>query len=55
MTIEAIKENIIKNKDYICKHTCIEPFEMPWLKDINSINLLREKVESIDQQIFKTL
>lgn len=26
MTIEAIKENIIKNKDYICKHTCIEPF-----------------------------
>lgn len=28
---------------------------MPWLKDINSINLLREKVEKIDQQIFKTL
>lgn len=43
----AIEEN---NKDtgQITEHICIEPYEQPWLKKLNGITLIRERVEKIN-------
>tara|TARA_R110002050_G_scaffold104139_1_gene213500 strand:+ start:3234 stop:4181 length:948 start_codon:yes stop_codon:yes gene_type:complete len=49
---------ILKNKEldnnYDCEHICIEPFEMPWLEKLG-IKIIREKVENIEIDFFKTL
>jgi hypothetical protein len=50
----AIQENKKSDKDYVCEHTCIEPFEMPWLEKLN-IKVIREKVEDMSVDFFKTL
>jgi hypothetical protein len=48
----AIEHNKIDG--YICEHICIEPYEMPWLEKLG-IEVIREKVESVDKNIFKKL
>ena len=37
-----------------CRHICIEPFEMPWLDDMN-VDVIREKVEDVDISLFSEL
>lgn len=54
MAIEAIRKNKIENEKYTCQHICIEPFERPWLSKLD-IQLVRELVENVDKNIFKTL
>lgn len=54
MAINAINKNKEENKRYKNMHICIEPFEMPWLNQLN-IEVIREKVEDIDKKIFKQL
>ncbi|CAA0182095.1 conserved hypothetical protein [Tenacibaculum maritimum] len=51
---KAILKNKELNLEYNCLHTCIEPYEMPWLEKLN-INVIREKVENIELSFFKTL
>ena len=50
----AIKQNKKEKDGYACEHICIEPYEMPWLEKIG-ITVIREKVEKVDQDIFKRL
>jgi hypothetical protein len=50
----AIKFNQ-KDKDGICSHICIEPYELPWLDNFSKIELIRDKVENIDLNLFKDL
>ncbi len=54
MIQNAIKANKLEDMKYTCDHTCIEPYEMPWLADLD-VNLKRELVESIDLSFFEIL
>jgi len=54
MAIKAIKRNIADDSSYECEHTCIEPFEMPWLEK-TGISVLRDKVEDVDVGLFSQL
>ena len=55
MALNAIRKNRVCDGAYKCKMTCIEPFEQRWLKNLNEIILLNEKVENIDFSLFKSL
>lgn len=37
-----------------CDHTCIEPYEMPWLEQLG-VTVLRERVQDVDMAQFQTL
>jgi hypothetical protein len=37
-----------------CTHTCIEPYENPWLEQVG-VTVLRERVESVDMEYFRSL
>ena len=50
----AIKKNMETMPGYSCNHTCIEPFEMPWLEQLG-IEIIRNKVEDVPLDIFKLL
>lgn len=44
-----------KEKNIICNHVCIEPYEQPWLENFPKIKLLREKIENLDLNLFRDL
>lgn len=50
----AIGQNKKEKDKYECEHICIEPYEMPWLEKLG-ITVIREKVESVNKDIFKKL
>jgi len=50
----AIKNNQQVDPAYQCEHICVEPYENPWLEELG-ITIVREKVEDIDQEIFKKM
>ncbi len=54
MAINAIKKNEEEDKNYQCKHICIEPYEMPWLEK-TTVTVVREKVEDVDIAFFSEL
>lgn len=54
MAIEALEKNKLDDKNYHCSHTCIEPFEMPWLEKTR-VTLVREIVQKVDVSLFKQL
>ena len=54
MAVKAIEKNRSEDNVYKCEHLCIEPFENPWLEDID-VKILRRKVEDTDKMIFSDL
>lgn len=54
MACNAIKKNQSENSEYNCKITCIEPYEQPWLQELE-VDLVRELVENIDVSFFQKL
>jgi predicted O-methyltransferase YrrM len=54
MIANALRSNKIENPEYICNHICVEPFEQPWLENIN-VELIRDKIENLDISFFKKL
>lgn len=54
MARNAIKMNIQENRDYACEHTCIEPYEMPWLEQ-SGVSVIRKKVEEVSLSFFSQL
>ena len=54
MAIMAIEKNKDEMPDYSCEHTCIEPYEMPWLEK-TKVSVLREKVEEVELSFFSQL
>jgi len=54
MAINAIRANKIENANYICEHVCIEPYERPWLEQLE-IRLIRNRVEEVNIAIFSQL
>jgi hypothetical protein len=51
---EAIEGNNRESDGNFMEHVCIEPFENPWLSELN-VKLIREKVEEVDTKIFDLL
>jgi len=54
MAVEAEKANARDNSAHACNHTCIEPYEMPWLEQLN-VTVQRSKVEDIAPSTFTSL
>jgi predicted O-methyltransferase YrrM len=54
MAINAITANKRRNRDYTCELTCIEPYERPWLEQLQ-VRLMRERVEKVDKVLFSQL
>ena len=54
MVRNAVAYNKIDDPKYTCHHICIEPYEQPWLAKLE-VELIREKVESIDKSVFQKL
>lgn len=54
MAIKAINKNKEEDSTYVCKHICIEPYEMAWLEK-SSVSVIRKKVEDIDKKLFEQL
>ncbi|MES2381274.1 MAG: class I SAM-dependent methyltransferase [Bacteroidota bacterium] len=54
MVNNAIHANKLENTQYNCNHICIEPYEQPWLEK-TSVNVIREKVETLDVSFFQQL
>jgi len=54
MAQKAIAKNRLESKAKACRHICIEPYEMPWLEQID-VQVIRSKVEDVDRNLFETL
>lgn len=54
MAQNAIKQNKVENSKYTCDHICIEPYEMPWLKELD-IELIRSLAEDLPYSFFDKL
>jgi len=50
----AIKANKKIDAGYKCEHTCVEPFEVPWLEDLG-VKVIRNRVERLPLQTFLDL
>lgn len=54
IAIRATTKNQAEDSGYSCEHTCIEPYEMPWLEK-TKVKVLRERVERVDKALFASL
>lgn len=54
ISLAAILANKAENSELNCSLTCIEPYEMPWLEQLE-VHVIRKKVEDIDKNIFLSL
>jgi predicted O-methyltransferase YrrM len=50
----AIRRNSQEAEGYVCKHVCIEPYEMRWLEQAGPL-VLRQRVEEVDKRLFQEL
>jgi hypothetical protein len=55
MALEAVRANRREDAAYSCRQICIEPYEMPWLEQVPGIEVLRQKVEAVDEGLFRSL
>lgn len=53
LSLMALEKNRVEGM--ACELTCIEPFEMPFLENLKDINLIRQKVETVSLDLFKSL
>lgn len=54
LVTQAIRKTVEDDPDYACEHLCIEPFMNPWLEQLG-VNVIREKVETLDLSLFQSL
>ncbi|MBN2534389.1 MAG: class I SAM-dependent methyltransferase [Spirochaetales bacterium] len=54
MAILALNKNKEEDKKYRCEHICIEPYEVPWLEELD-ITVIREMAEDLNKGIFNKL
>jgi hypothetical protein len=54
MAVQAIGRNYHDDPSYSCRHVCIEPYEMPWLRD-TGVTVIRQRVEDLDVSFFSEL
>jgi len=54
LAVQAEKKNQLESSARYCDHTCIEPYEMPWLEQLD-VKVLRSKVEDLPLSAFSSL
>ncbi|MHA4808704.1 class I SAM-dependent methyltransferase [Flavitalea flava] len=54
MALQAEKKNREKDNSHTCSHICIEPYEMPWLEQLD-VRVIRSKVEDLPLTTFSQL
>jgi hypothetical protein len=54
LAVGAVQANRRDDPDYTCEHICVEPYEAPWLEELN-VKVIREPVEQIDKALFREL
>jgi hypothetical protein len=54
LAVSAVQANLRDDPDYACEHICIEPYEAPWLEELN-VKVIREPVERTDKLLFRQL
>jgi len=54
LAIQAETKNASENPADTCRHICIEPYEMPWLEQLN-VEVIRSRVELVDKTLFAQL
>ena len=52
---EAIAANRADDPAYRCRLVCVEPYEMHWLEAIPGVELLRQKIETLDERYVREL
>lgn len=54
MAVKAIAMNRQEDASCVCEHTCIEPYEQPWLEQLG-ITVVRKPAEEVDKALFASL
>lgn len=54
LALAAETMNREESRDQLCTHTCIEPYEMPWLEKLD-VTVIRSKVEDLPLSTFTQL
>ncbi len=54
MAVRAIEKNKAEDRNYHCKHLCVEPFENPWLDNLD-VEIVRSRVEDLGVAFFQEL
>jgi hypothetical protein len=54
LALKAIEANRAEQPGYTCRHVCIEPFERPWLQQLD-VELIQIPVERCDESLFSDL
>lgn len=54
MAMEAIPANKREDAGYVCRVTCIEPFEQPWLERLG-VEVIRKRVEDCPDKLVRSL
>lgn len=55
MAHHAVNQNRVDQPDYQCRHICIEPYEMNWLEQLPSVEVVRQRVENAGTELFNSL
>lgn len=54
VALKALARNRAEDPAYTCEHTCIEPYEMPWL-EATGVSVVRSRVEDLQPDFFDRL
>ena len=54
LAVQAETKNAAEDQAHKCKHICIEPYEMPWLEQLQ-VEVIRQKVEDVNTTLFTQL
>lgn len=54
MAVKAVNKNREEDPGYACEHTCIEPYERPWLEKVVA-RVIRKRVEDVELSFFSQL
>ena len=54
LAARAIRRNREDDPRYACEHTCVEPYEMPWLESLG-VRVIRERVECLGHDVAEAL
>jgi len=54
LTCEALQRNREEDPNHHCRHVCIEPYEAPWLEQLE-VELIRERLERMELKLFTEL
>ena len=55
MAANAVRANRAADHAYACRQLCIEPYEMDWLEKMPGIEVVRKRLEDLDDGLFRAL